>query len=103
MVLAACEFEEALAAGGFGRTHVFANVLNLKDRSMPFPSAVRAHRFRRSPSSSFVRRGSSEPSENFGDAAMAADPENDRVEAMGFRCMVGRDASLRMLSPFIVV
>lgn len=70
---------------------------------MPFPSAVRAHLLLRSPSSSFVRRGSSDPSENFGDAAMAADLENDRVEAVGFRCRLGRDAGLSILSPFIVV
>lgn len=68
------------------RTHVLANVLNLKDRSMPWPSAVRAHLLPSRPSSSFVRRGSSEPSENFGDAAaMAADLENDRAQVMGLR------------------
>lgn len=95
--------EKALAAGRVRRTHVLANVLNLKDRSMPCPSAVRVHLLLRSPSSSFVRRGSSEPSENFGDAAMAAVLENGRVEAMGFRCWDGRDAGLRILSPFIFI
>lgn len=71
---------------------------------MPFPSAVIVHLFFRSPSSSFVSRGSSEPSENFGDAAaMAAVLEKDLVAAVGFRCRNVRDAGLRMLSLFIMV
>lgn len=70
---------------------------------MPWPSAVRVHLFPRSPSSSIVRRALSEPSENFGDAAMAAVQENDRVGAMGFRCRDGRDAGLRILSALIFI
>ena len=88
---------------GSRRTHVLANVLNLKDRSMPCPSAVSVHLLSRSPSSSFVRCGSSEPSANFGAAAMAADLENDLVGTVGFRCGNDLDAGLRMLSAFIVV
>lgn len=70
---------------------------------MPCPSAVSVHLLLRSPSSSFVRRGSSEPSANFGVAAMAADLENDRVATVGFNCRNCRDAGLRDLRAFIVV
>lgn len=48
-------------------THVFANVLNLKDRSIPWPSCVNVHRLLALRlSRALVRRASSEPSENLG-------------------------------------
>lgn len=61
-------------------TQVFANVLNLKDRSSPWPLAVTTHFLDTRPSTALVRRFPSDPSENLGvAAAMTAVLEYGRV------------------------
>lgn len=69
-------------------TQVFANVLNLKDRSTPCPLAVSAHFLAVRPSSAVVRSCVSDPSANLACAAdMAAVLEYDRaVNAVDLSC-----------------
>lgn len=86
-------------------TQAFANVLNLNDRSTPWPSAVRAHFLDLRSSSDLVRSASSDPAANLGvaaAAAMAVVLEYDRVplKAMGFSCRGNADVGAYLGSAF---
>lgn len=79
-------------------TQVFANVLNLKDRSTPRPSCVSDHLLPMRPSSSLLRAASSEPAENCGCDAIVAVRENGRRAAeVGVR--TARGSIDRLVSP----
>lgn len=66
-----------------GRTQVFANVLNLNDRSMPWPFSVSAHLPDTKLFNSLDKVASSEPSANLAWGAIAwAALENDRVKTV---------------------
>lgn len=79
-----------LAAMYVRLTQVFAKVLNLKDRSMPWPSCVTVHLLLARLSTCLESKASSEPSENLALVAMSrVAPEDERIQLnLVVRCSV---------------